>query len=98
MTGKLVSIREAIANHVRSGTHVLMGAQLEQMIPFAAGHEIIRQNCRNLTLSGLFFGTAPPVASFVSTDNTTKGNWQGSYGTDGYNVIGAAAVEDYRGF
>jgi glutaconate CoA-transferase subunit A len=52
MTGKLVSIREAIANHVRSGTHVLMGAQLEQMIPFAAGHEIIRQNCRNLTLSG----------------------------------------------
>jgi glutaconate CoA-transferase, subunit A len=52
MDSKLVTMREAIANHVRSGTHVLMGAQLEQMIPFAAGHEIIRQNCRNLTLSG----------------------------------------------
>jgi glutaconate CoA-transferase subunit A len=52
MTTKLVTMREAIANHVRSGTHVLMGAQLEQMIPFAAGHEIIRQNCKNLTLSG----------------------------------------------
>jgi len=49
---KLVTMREAIANHVRSGTHILMGAQLEQMIPFAAGHEIIRQNCKNLTLSG----------------------------------------------
>jgi glutaconate CoA-transferase, subunit A len=52
MTSKLVTMREAIANHVRSGTHVLMSAQLEQMIPFAAGHEIIRQNCKNLTLSG----------------------------------------------
>jgi glutaconate CoA-transferase, subunit A len=51
-TSKLVTMREAIANHVRSGTHVLMGAQLEQMIPFAAGHEMIRQNCKNLTLSG----------------------------------------------
>jgi glutaconate CoA-transferase subunit A len=49
---KLVTMREAISNHVRSGTHVLMGAQLEQMIPFAAGHEMIRQKCRNLTLSG----------------------------------------------
>ncbi len=49
---KLVTMREAISNHVRSGTHVLMGAQLEQMIPFAAGHEMIRQSCRNLTLSG----------------------------------------------
>jgi glutaconate CoA-transferase, subunit A len=52
MTSKLVTMREAIANHVRSGTHVLMGAQLEQMIPFAAGHEIIRQKKRNLTLIG----------------------------------------------
>jgi glutaconate CoA-transferase subunit A len=49
---KLITMREAISSHVRSGAHVLMGAQLEQMIPFAAGHEMIRQNCRNLTLSG----------------------------------------------
>jgi glutaconate CoA-transferase subunit A len=52
LTSKLVTMREAITKHVRSGTHVLMGAQLEQMIPFAAGYEIIRQNCKNLTLSG----------------------------------------------
>jgi glutaconate CoA-transferase, subunit A len=31
---------------------VLMGAQLEQMIPFAAGHELIRQARRDLTLVG----------------------------------------------
>ncbi len=49
---KLVSMHQAIAEHVSSGSMVLMGAQLEQMIPFAAGHEIIRQGCRNLTLVG----------------------------------------------
>jgi glutaconate CoA-transferase subunit A len=49
---KLVSMRQAIAENVPSGSMILMGAQLEQMIPFAAGHEIIRQGRRDLTLVG----------------------------------------------
>lgn len=49
---KLMTMREAIAQNVRRGAMVLMGAQLEQMIPFAAGHEMIRQGCRDLTLVG----------------------------------------------
>ncbi len=49
---KLVSMQQAIAEHVPSGSMVLLGAQLEQMIPFAAGHEIIRQGRRDLTLVG----------------------------------------------
>src|SRR5712692_1335978 len=49
---KLVSMQQAIAEHVPSGSMVLMGAQLEQMIPFAAGHELIRQGRRDLTLVG----------------------------------------------
>src|ERR1700675_3664826 len=49
---KIVSMRQAIAAHVPSGSMVAMGAQLEQMIPFAAGHEIIRQGRRDLTLVG----------------------------------------------
>jgi glutaconate CoA-transferase subunit A len=49
---KLVSMQQAIAAHVPSGSMVLMGAQLEQMIPFAAGHEIIRQGRRDLTIVG----------------------------------------------
>jgi glutaconate CoA-transferase subunit A len=52
MESKLVTMREAIARHVHAGSSVLMGAQLEQMIPFAAGHEIIRQGSRDLTLIG----------------------------------------------
>jgi glutaconate CoA-transferase, subunit A len=49
---KLVSMREAIAELVPDGASVAMGLQLEQMIPFAAGHEIIRQTKRGLTLIG----------------------------------------------
>jgi len=49
---KLVSLREAIAELVPNGASVAMGLQMEQMIPFAAGHEIIRQRKRDLTLIG----------------------------------------------
>jgi glutaconate CoA-transferase, subunit A len=49
---KLTPMHDAIARHVPSGSMVLLGAQLEQMIPFAAGHELIRQGRRDLTLVG----------------------------------------------
>jgi glutaconate CoA-transferase, subunit A len=49
---KLLTMRDAISRHVPSGSMVLLGAQLEQMIPFAAGHELIRQSRRDLTLVG----------------------------------------------
>jgi glutaconate CoA-transferase subunit A len=45
-------MRDAIAEFVSDGASVAMGLQLEQMIPFAAGHEIIRQKKRGLTLIG----------------------------------------------
>lgn len=45
-------MRSAIANLVPDGASVAVGLQLEQMIPFAAGHEIIRQKKRGLTLIG----------------------------------------------
>src|SRR6202046_2908801 len=49
---KLTTMHDAIVRHVPSGSMVLLGAQLEQMIPFAAGHELIRQSRRDLTLVG----------------------------------------------
>ena len=42
----------AIAEFVPDGASVAMGLQLEQIIPFAAGHEIVRQKKRGLTLIG----------------------------------------------
>src|SRR6266550_976984 len=49
---KLLSMREAIAEFVPDGSSVAMGLQMEQMIPFAAGQEIIRQKKSGLTLIG----------------------------------------------
>jgi glutaconate CoA-transferase, subunit A len=49
---KIRSMRDAVAEFVPDGSSVAMGLQMEQMIPFAAGHEIIRQKKRNLTLIG----------------------------------------------
>jgi subtilase family serine protease len=43
-------------------------------------------------LSGLFLDPAATTsASFVKTDTTTQGNWQGVYGSQGYNVIGTSS-------
>ncbi len=49
---KLVSMHDAVAQFIPDGTSLVMGAALEALIPFAAGHEIIRQQKRNLTLVG----------------------------------------------
>ena len=49
---KLLSMRDAISEFVADGASVALGLQMEQMIPFAAGHEIIRQKKRGLTLIG----------------------------------------------
>jgi len=49
---KLRSMHDAIAEFVTDGSAVALGLQLEQMIPFAAGHEMIRQNKRDLRLIG----------------------------------------------
>lgn len=45
-------MRDVIAEFVSDNSSVAMGLQLEQMIPFAAAHEIIRQRKRHLTLIG----------------------------------------------
>src|SRR5262250_2285047 len=49
---KIVTMRQAIAELVPDGSSVALGLQMEQMIPFAAGHEIVRQKKRNLRLIG----------------------------------------------
>lgn len=49
---KLRSLREAIAADIEDGMSIALGCALESLIPFAASHEIIRQNRRDLTLIG----------------------------------------------
>jgi glutaconate CoA-transferase, subunit A len=52
MSSKLVSMREAVDRFVPDGASVAIGLALESVIPFAAGHELIRQRRRDLTLIG----------------------------------------------
>src|SRR6266849_2795877 len=52
LMSKVITMREAIAAHVPDVASVALGLQMEQMIPFAAGHEIMRQRKRGLTLIG----------------------------------------------
>ncbi len=47
---KLISLREAISSYVNDGD-VIYAAGFTHLIPFAAGHEIIRQGKKNLTLA-----------------------------------------------
>jgi len=47
-----MSMREAVARFVPDGASVCMNAAIEALIPFAAGHELIRQRRRDLTLVG----------------------------------------------
>ena len=49
---KVLTMQAAIASLVPDGSSVALGLQMEQMIPFAAGHEIIRQSKRDLRLIG----------------------------------------------
>lgn len=47
-----MSMADAIGRFVPDGSSVAMGLSLEPMIPFAAGHEMIRQHRRDLELIG----------------------------------------------
>jgi glutaconate CoA-transferase subunit A len=49
---KVVPLGAAIRTHLRPGATLVLGTCLEQMIPFAAAHEIIRQGTGDLTLIG----------------------------------------------
>ena len=72
-----------------------------------SGHVIIRLTNlvpnANAVVSGLFFGgaagnstTSSGTAAFVKTDTTTSGYWRGTYGNDGYSIIGdTASIPSY---
>ncbi len=52
MQSKLMTMPDAIGRYVPDGSSVALGLGLEALIPFAAGHEIVRQHRRDLTLIG----------------------------------------------
>src|SRR5438094_8948187 len=91
---KLRSMPDAIAELVPDGASVALGLQMEQMIPFAAGHEIIRQRKRGLTLIG-------PISDILFDQMIGAGcveqviaAWVGNVMMgSAYNVLGAVAQD-----
>lgn len=52
MEHKILSMEEAVSRFIEDGDSIVMGAALEAAIPFAVGHEIVRQGKKDLTLIG----------------------------------------------
>ncbi|MHB8588948.1 MAG: CoA transferase subunit A [Candidatus Dormibacteraceae bacterium] len=52
MPGKVMTMAEAVRRFVPDRSTVALGLALEPLIPFAAGHELIRQQRRDLELVG----------------------------------------------
>lgn len=104
MTEKLVSLREAIRAHVHDGDSVVLGAALENDIPFAAAHELIRQGKRGLTIIAPISDMGTDLLIGAGCVGAVRGAWVGNMmGGTGYNYRRACeqgephpiAVHDY---
>lgn len=92
---KLMPMREAIARCVTDGSTVVMGTGLETGIPFAAGHEIIRQGVRDLTLVGPISDILFDQLIGAGCVRRVRAAWVGNVSTgSGYNF--RRAVENGR--
>jgi hypothetical protein len=65
------------------------GAYLQWAITGDVVITVTRTAGANAVINGIFFDSGPSSASasYVKTDSTTEGNWIGSYGSQGYNIV-----------
>lgn len=95
MTEKLLSLPEAVRRFVPDGSSVVLGTALESCIPFAAGHEIMRQKRQALTLIGPISDMLFDQLIGAGCVRRVRAAWMGNVITgSGYNV--RRAVEDGR--
>lgn len=107
MRDKLVDLKDAIAELVRDGDSVVLGACLEPMIPFAATHELIRQGKRDLAMIAPISDASTDMLIGGGCVAKVIGAWVGNVsGGLGHNYRRAAekrvprsiAIEDYSNF
>ena len=98
---KLTGLPEAVSSLVRDGSAVALGTAQETLIPFAAGHEIIRQRKRGLTLIGPISDILFDQIIGAGCVNKIRAAWVGNVITgSGYNFrraveSGHITVEDH---
>src|SRR3989441_2569229 len=92
MTDKRRTLRQAIAEQVHDGDAIALGLALESGIPFAAVHEIIRQQRRDLTLIGPISDMAFDQLIAAGAVAKVIAAWVGNVaGGSGYRVRRASA-------
>jgi glutaconate CoA-transferase subunit A len=101
---KLMPLAEAVDRLVPDGSTVVMGTCLEAMIPFAAAHEMIRQEKRNLTLVGPISDICFDQLIGAGCIAKVRAAWVGNVITgSGYNFRravegGTIVMEDHSNF
>ena len=100
-TFKLIPLSDAIGRFVPDGSSVAAGLGLEASIPFAAGHEIMRQRRRGLCLIGPISDILFDQMIGAGCVHRVQAAWVGNVITgSGYNFrraveSGALRVEDH---
>ena len=98
---KLMNLTEAIATFVPNASAVAIGTAQETLIPFAAGHEIIRQRKLDLTLIGPISDILFDQMIGAGCVRSVRAAWVGNVITgSGYNFrraveSGVIAIEDH---
>jgi len=98
---KLMPLAEAVEYFIPDGSAVALGTAQETAIPFAAGHEIMRQSKRNLTLIGPISDILFDQLIGAGCVRRIRAAWIGNVITgSGYNFrraleSGAIEVEDH---
>jgi len=104
---KLLSLYDAVERWVENGSSVVMSAALEALIPFAAGHEIIRQRKQDLTLiapiSDILFDQLIGAGCVAAVKAAWVGNVSAGLGHNyrraaEHAVPRALAIEDHSNF
>jgi glutaconate CoA-transferase subunit A len=97
MTDKLLSLADAIRRFVPDGSRVALGTALESCIPFAAGHEIIRQGKKELTLIGPISDMLFDQLIGAGCVRKVQAAWMGNVITgSGYNIRRAVEGQHVR--
>jgi glutaconate CoA-transferase subunit A len=78
MIEKLVGLRDAIAEHLRAGDKIVLGACLEPDVPFAATHEIIRQGIRDLNVVAPISDASTDMLIGAGCCTEVTGAWVGN--------------------
>ena len=98
---KLTVLSEAVSTLVPDGSAVALGTAQETLIPFAAGHEIIRQRKHGLTLIGPISDILFDQIIGAGCANKVRAAWVGNVITgSGYNFrraveSGRITIEDH---